>query len=166
MSLWTTLNFCKLYRFGKSLPSNMAALWAWKPADLLLYAVPVFENHRQVWSHPKQAEAGVSGYGLNWKRAFCACFRENERFHAQNWVYKFGHRAVPSLHFHAPYTRCQHETVRKETTLKYLNIPDFFTPCFCFWTFFSTLISTVLRQNDPDVTVRKWNASKFQQTEF
>jgi hypothetical protein len=30
MSLWTTLNFCKLYRFGKSLPSNMAALWAWK----------------------------------------------------------------------------------------------------------------------------------------
>ncbi len=26
----------------------MAALWAWKPADLFLYAVPVFENHHQV----------------------------------------------------------------------------------------------------------------------
>jgi hypothetical protein len=96
MSLWTTLNFCKLYRFGKSLPSNMAALWAWKPADLLLYAVPVFENHRQVWSHPKQAEAGVSGYGLNWKRAYWAYFRENDHFRTQNWLYKFGQG---SFHF-------------------------------------------------------------------
>ena len=69
----------------------MAALWAWKQADLILYAVPVFENYPPIWSHPKQAETGVPGYGLNWKRAFCACFRENERFHAQNWVYKFGH---------------------------------------------------------------------------
>jgi len=69
----------------------MAALWAWKPADLLLYAVPVFENHRQVWSHPKQAEAGVSGYGLNWKRAYWAYFRENDHFRTQNWLYKFGH---------------------------------------------------------------------------
>ncbi len=27
---------------------------------------------------------------------------------------------------------CQHETVRKETILMYLNIPDFFIPCFSF----------------------------------
>ncbi len=70
----------------------MAALRAWKPADLFLYAVPVLENYPQVWSRPKQADTNVSGYGLDWKRAFWACFRENERFHAQNWVYKFGHR--------------------------------------------------------------------------
>ncbi len=69
----------------------MAALRAWKQADLFLYAVPVLENYPQVWSHPKQSETGVAGYGLNWKRAFWPCFRENERFHAQNWVYKFGH---------------------------------------------------------------------------
>ncbi len=69
----------------------MAALWAWKPADLLLYAVPVFENHHQVWSRPKQAETGVSGYGLDWKRAVWACFPENDHIHAQNWIYKFGH---------------------------------------------------------------------------
>ncbi len=69
----------------------MAALWAWKPADLLLYSIPVFENHHQVWSHPKQAETGVSGYGLDWKQAVWACFRENDYIHAQNWIYKFGH---------------------------------------------------------------------------
>ncbi len=91
MSLWITLNFCKLFRFGKSLPSNMAALWAWKPADLFLYAVPVFGNHYQVWSHPKQAETGVSGYALDWKRAVWACFCQNDHFHAQNLIYKFGH---------------------------------------------------------------------------
>jgi hypothetical protein len=75
----------------------MAALWAWKQADLFLYAVPVLENYPQVWSHPKQAETGVSGYGLNWKRAFWACFRENERFHAQNWLYKFGQVFSPQF---------------------------------------------------------------------
>jgi hypothetical protein len=48
---------------------------------------------------------------------------------------------------------CQHETVRKETILVYLNIPDFFIPCFIFWTFFSILIFMILGQNDPDVTV-------------
>jgi hypothetical protein len=64
---------------------------AWKPADLLLYAVPVFENYPQFGSHPKQAKTGVSGYGLDWKWAFWACFHENDHFHAQNWVYKFGH---------------------------------------------------------------------------
>ncbi len=69
----------------------MAAPWQWKPADLLLYEVTVFENYLQIWSHPKQAEAGFSGYGLDWKRAVSACFRENEHFHAQNWVYKSGH---------------------------------------------------------------------------
>ena len=56
----------------------------WKPADLVLYAVPVFENHHQVLSHPKQAETGVSGYGLDWKRAVWACFRENDHFHASS----------------------------------------------------------------------------------
>ncbi len=30
----------------------------------------------------------------------------------------------------------QQETVRKETILMYQNIPDFFIPCFSFWTFF------------------------------
>jgi hypothetical protein len=37
--------YCKLYKFGKNLPSNMPALWASKPSDLFLYAVPVFENY-------------------------------------------------------------------------------------------------------------------------
>ncbi len=37
--------YCKLYKFGKNLPSNMAALWASKPADLFIYAVPVFESY-------------------------------------------------------------------------------------------------------------------------
>ncbi len=72
----------------------MAALLAWKHADLILYAVPVFENHPQIWSHPKQAEKGVSGYGLDWIRAFWAYFHENDHFHAQNWIYKFGHSSV------------------------------------------------------------------------
>ncbi len=61
---------------------------------------------------------------------------------------------------------CQHETVRKETILMYLNTPDFFIPYFSFWTFFSILIFMILGQNDPDVTVRKWNISKFQRSEF
>ncbi len=63
----------------------------WKLADLALYAVAVFENYPQIWSHPKQSQTGVSGYGLDWKRAFWAYFRENDHFHAQNWIYKFGH---------------------------------------------------------------------------
>ncbi len=69
----------------------MAALWIGKPADLFLYAVPVFENYPPIWSHPKQADTSISGYGLDWKWAFSACFHENDNFHAQNWVYKFGH---------------------------------------------------------------------------
>ncbi len=32
--------------------------------------------------------------------------------------------------------RCQHETVRKETILIYINIPDFFITCFSFKLFF------------------------------
>ncbi len=32
-----------------------------------------------------------SGYGLDWKRAFWAYFCENDHFHAQNWIYEFGH---------------------------------------------------------------------------
>ncbi len=73
----------------------MAALRAWKQADLSLYAVPVFENHPLILSLPKQADTTVSGYGLDWKWAFWACFRKNDRFHAQNWVYKFGHWTRP-----------------------------------------------------------------------
>jgi hypothetical protein len=71
----------------------MAALWAWKQANLSLYAVPVFENHPRIVSLPKLADTCVSEHGLEWKRAFCARFHENERFKAQNWVYKFGHCA-------------------------------------------------------------------------
>ncbi len=43
------------------------------------------------WSRPKQADTNVSRYRLDWKRAFWACFRENDHFHVQNSVYKFGH---------------------------------------------------------------------------
>ena len=69
----------------------MAALRALKQADLFLYAVPVFENHPPILSLPKLADTCVSEHRLERKQAFWACFRENERFHAQNWVYKFGH---------------------------------------------------------------------------
>jgi hypothetical protein len=37
---------------------------------------------------------GVSGHGLVLKRAFWACFRENDHFHTQNWIYKFGHGKI------------------------------------------------------------------------
>jgi hypothetical protein len=36
--------------------------------------------------------ASLGTDGLDWKRAFWACFRENDHFHAQNCIYKFGHR--------------------------------------------------------------------------
>ena len=71
----------------------MAARWAGKHADLFLYAVPVFENYPPIWSRPKQADTNVSAYGLDWKGAFWAAFRQNDHFHAQNSVYKFGHSA-------------------------------------------------------------------------
>ncbi len=41
-----------------------------------------------------QAENDVFGHGLDWKRAFSACFHENERFQVQNWVSAFGHGSV------------------------------------------------------------------------
>ncbi len=46
------------------MPTNMAALWAQKPADLFLYAVQVFENHPLILSLPKQAITDVSEQGL------------------------------------------------------------------------------------------------------
>jgi hypothetical protein len=72
-------------------------------------------------------------------------------------------RSIAGGSFRRSPKRCQHETVRKETILMYLNSPDFFIPFFTFWTFFSILIFTILRQNDPDVTVRKWNVSNNDQ---
>jgi hypothetical protein len=69
----------------------MAALWAGKPADLFLYAVPVLENYPSIWSLPKHADTGVSGHELVWKWAFRAGFHENAGFRAQFRVYKFGH---------------------------------------------------------------------------
>ncbi len=68
-------------------PPPMKTCWS-----LSLRSSTVLENYPQFWSRPKQANTNVSGYGLDWKWAFWACFRENDRFHAQNWVYKFGHR--------------------------------------------------------------------------
>jgi hypothetical protein len=73
----------------------MAALRAWKQADLSLYAVPVFENYPLILSLPKLADTFVSEHGFEWKQAFWARFHENERFKAQNWVSAFGREIVP-----------------------------------------------------------------------
>jgi hypothetical protein len=86
--------FCPIFAEQNSVPNpkggeaaaeyfghcTIVYLSAWKPANLFLYAVPVFENNDQC--HSKQADTGVSGYGLDWKGAFWACFHENDQFHA------------------------------------------------------------------------------------
>ncbi len=72
----------------------MVVLWAGKPADLFLYAVPVFENYPSIWSLPKHADTCVSGHELVWKWAFRAGFHKNAGFRAKFRVYKFGHRCM------------------------------------------------------------------------
>ena len=58
----------------------MAALWTGKPADLLLYAVRVFENHPPTSSLPKQAVTDVSEQGLEWKTSVLGWFSRKCRF--------------------------------------------------------------------------------------
>ncbi len=62
-----------------------------------LYAATCFQKRPPSLISSIQAENDVFEHRLDWKRAFSACFHENERFDAQNWVYKFGHRLYPHI---------------------------------------------------------------------
>ncbi len=59
----------------------MAALQAWKLADLFLYAVPVFENYPPICARnyrPSFRENKPKTLVFyDWIRAFCARFHEN-----------------------------------------------------------------------------------------
>jgi hypothetical protein len=85
---------CLLQWGGGGAPVNNFTDHPWKPADLCLYAVPVFENYPQICARiyrPSFRENKPHTLILHdWKLAFWACFPEN-------WVYKFGHWSHPKL---------------------------------------------------------------------